>query len=177
MGEDVLSYARARTANLRLVSVDVGTVVDRVFQNLGSQIGEARARVTRGDLPVLTADEAHLTRLFQNLVSNAIGFSGGHEPPQAHVSAARGDGSWTFAVRDNGIGIAPEDTERIFLPFEQLHGRGDHPGTGIGLAICTRIVERHGGTMWVESAPGEGSTFYFTIRDHIGIGDARDPHG
>jgi len=177
MGEDVLSYARARTASLRLVSVDAGVVVDRVVQNLGSQIAEARARVTRSDLPVLTADEALLTRLFQNLVSNAIRFAGSGAPPQVQVSAARGEAVWTFAVRDNGVGIAPEDVERIFRPFEQVAGREAHPGTGIGLAICTRIVERHGGTMWVESAPGEGSTFCFTIRDHVGTGDASDPHG
>jgi signal transduction histidine kinase len=176
MGEDVLSYARARTTRLRLLPVDAGAVVDRVFQHLASQIGEERATVTRGDLPVLTADEALLTRLFQNLVSNAIRF-GGDEPPQVHISAAREDDVWRFAVRDSGIGIAPEDVERIFRPFEQVHGREDHPGTGIGLAICTRIVERHGGTMWVESAPAEGSTFYFTIRDQIGTGDASDSHG
>jgi signal transduction histidine kinase len=125
---------------------------------------------------VLTADEALLTRLFQNLVSNAIRFGGRDEPPRVHISVARGEDVWRFAVRDNGVGIAPEDAERIFRPFEQVHGREDHPGTGIGLAICTRIVERHGGTMWVESAPGEGSTFCFTIRDHVGIGDASDSH-
>jgi signal transduction histidine kinase len=177
MGEDVLSYARARTTSLRLVSVDAGIVVDRVLQNLGSQISEAGAHVTRDDLPVLTADEALLTRLLQNLVSNAIRFGAGDGPPRVHISAAREDDVRTFAVRDNGVGIAPEDAERIFRPFEQVGGREDHPGTGIGLAICARIVERHGGTMWVESAPGEGSTFYFTIRDPVGTGDASDSHG
>jgi len=103
-----------------------------------------------------------LIQLFQNLIGNAVKFHG-QEPVQVDISAKRKDGDWVFAIRDNGIGIAPEQRERIFLIFQRLHHRSEYPGTGIGLALCHRIVERHGGRIWVESEVGKGSTFYFTL--------------
>ena len=105
------------------------------------------------------------TQLFQNLVGNATKFHG-ERAPEVHITAERADGSWTFAIRDNGIGIEPQYLDRIFVMFQRLHTRADYPGTGIGLAICKKIVERHGGTMRVESEPGVGTTFRFNLPDH-----------
>ena len=109
-----------------------------------------------------TAAERQLGQLFQNLIANAIKFHG-DEAPRVHVAAERDGAYWRFAVRDNGIGIRAEYAERIFIIFQRLHGQAEYPGTGIGLAICKRIVERHGGRIWVESWPGRGTTFYFTL--------------
>jgi light-regulated signal transduction histidine kinase (bacteriophytochrome) len=118
--------------------------------------------VTNGELPMVNADRTQLVQVFQNLVGNAIKFRG-QEPPRVHVSAVSQGREWVFSVRDNGIGIAKEYHERIFSIFQRLHSREEYPGTGIGLALCKRIVERHGGTIRVESGPGSGSTFFFTL--------------
>ena len=111
---------------------------------------------------MVLGDEVQLIQLFQNLVANAIKFRS-QESTQIQVSAERRGQEWVFAIKDNGIGIAPEHQERIFSIFQRLHHRSEYPGTGIGLAICKKIVERHGGRIWVESQPGKGSTFYFSI--------------
>jgi chemotaxis family two-component system sensor kinase Cph1 len=125
-------------------------------------IEETGAVVTHDSLPTVTADDSLLGQLFQNLIGNAIKFRG-NEPPFIHISASRNGSGWTFSIRDNGIGIAPEDAERIFVIFQRLHRREEYPGTGIGLAVCKKIVEYHGGRIWVESELGKGATFYFTL--------------
>jgi chemotaxis family two-component system sensor kinase Cph1 len=133
-------------------------------RNLQLAVEESNASVTHGPLPTVLADASQLTQLFQNLVGNAIKFRSEH-PPEAHVQAEQREGEWLFSVRDNGIGIEQQYAERIFLIFQRLHTRDEYPGTGIGLAICQRIVERHGGRIWVESQLGSGATFHFTIPD------------
>jgi chemotaxis family two-component system sensor kinase Cph1 len=118
--------------------------------------------VTHGPLPTVLADRLQLGQLFQNLIGNAIKFRG-DESPRVHISASRNGNGWTFSVRDNGVGIAPEYSERIFIIFQRLHNREEYTGTGMGLAICKKIVEQHGGRIWVESEVGKGATFYFTL--------------
>src|SRR3954447_21783823 len=130
--------------------------------NLETVMEETKASVTHDDLPTVTADHVQLVQLFQNLISNAIKYRKPQEPPQIHVSAEERAHEWVVSVRDNGIGIKPGYTERIFGVFKRLHGT-EVPGTGIGLAICKRIVEKHGGQIWVNSEPGQGATFCFTI--------------
>ena len=159
---DLLEFSRVSTRGKPMQPVDVNRVLGAVRANLSVAIREAGALVTNEALPTVVADETQLVQLLQNLVGNAIKFRGG-ERPLVHVSAQPGGTECVFAVRDNGIGIAPEYFERIFVIFQRLHARGEYPGTGIGLAVCRRIVERHGGRIWVESAPGQGSTFYFAL--------------
>jgi PAS domain S-box-containing protein len=142
-------------------AVDLNTVLQKVLENLKVSIADSHAVVMASALPTLEAHEAHLIPLFQNLIGNAIKYRG-TAPPRIHVSVAEADGHLRFAVADNGIGIEPEYSEKIFVPFKRLHGKGI-PGTGIGLAICERVVERYGGRIWVESEPGHGSTFLFTL--------------
>ncbi|MFH1314362.1 MAG: ATP-binding protein [Candidatus Eisenbacteria bacterium] len=141
---------------------DCESVIREVLRDLKVAIDETQAEVTYADLPVVTADEKQLVRVFQNLIGNAIKFHG-ERNPRIHISAERRDDEWVFSVADEGIGVDPESKDRIFVIFQQLHARDEYPGTGMGLAICKKIVERHGGRIHVESAPGEGSTFYFTI--------------
>jgi light-regulated signal transduction histidine kinase (bacteriophytochrome) len=144
-------------------STDCQPILERVLANLQRAIEESGATVTHDPLPTVMADATQLAQLFQNLIGNAIKFQSDH-PPTIHVGAEQGNRSaWLFSVRDNGIGIEPEYAERVFHLFQRLHTRDKHPGTGIGLAMCKRIVERHGGQIWVESEPGQGSTFYFTL--------------
>ncbi|MBI4800878.1 MAG: hypothetical protein HY794_19485, partial [Desulfarculus sp.] len=133
-----------------------------VQANLKIAIEGCGAVVTSDPLPTVRADAGQLGQLLQNLVGNALKFRGA-ESPRVHVSAKREGGEWVFSVRDNGIGIEPQYLERIFGVFQRLHTRAEYPGTGIGLAICRRIVERHKGRIWVESRPGQGAAFYFSI--------------
>jgi chemotaxis family two-component system sensor kinase Cph1 len=118
--------------------------------------------VTNDELPEITGDAIQLRQLFQNLIGNALKFHGS-EAPRIHVSAAQDGGMWRFGISDNGIGIDPQFADRIFVIFQRLHTRQDYPGSGIGLAICKKIVERHGGRIWVDSREGAGSTFYFSL--------------
>jgi len=159
---DVLAYSRVGAGGEQFVPVACSAVVDEVVVGLEAAIGRSGGQVTCEPLPTVVGDRPQLVQLLQNLIGNALKFRG-PEPPRVHVAAEPGDRGWRFAVRDNGIGIPPESQERIFAMFERLHGRGQYPGTGIGLAICKKIVERHGGRIWVESEPGQGSTFYFTL--------------
>jgi PAS domain S-box-containing protein len=161
---DLLAYARVGTRGKHFAAVDSAAVFDRAVADLGRVIEETGAEVTRGPLPVVPGDESQLGQLAQNLLANALKFHG-PEPPRVRVSADRAEGGWRFAVRDNGIGIAPPDLGHIFGVFERLHPAAEYPGSGIGLAICKRIVERHGGRLWAESVPGSGSTFFFTLPD------------
>jgi len=137
-------------------------VLERVIGQLDAAIQSSGATVTHDGLPVVLADAPQLELVFQNLLSNAIKFRG-ESPPIIHMSAQRDGYEWIFAVRDNGIGIAPQFADRIFVMFKRLHGPDRYPGTGIGLAICKKVVERHGGRIWVESEIGRGATFFFTL--------------
>jgi len=160
---DLLAYSRVGSRALELQSVDAGEVVDRVIADLGQAIADANATVTRESLPVIQADARQLHQLFQNLVANAIKFGRPGVPPEVHVTARPHATGWTFAVIDNGIGIEPQYLDRIFVLFQRLHSRAEYPGTGIGLAICKKIVERHEGSIAVHSTPGHGTTFEFTL--------------
>lgn len=162
--EGLLSYSRVGTRGKTFKPCDCNAVLNQALSNLVTSIKETEAVVTHDPLPVVDADPAQLTQLFQNLVGNAIKFRG-QQPPKIHVTARRDESQWIFSVADNGIGIQPEYFERIFVIFQRLHTRAEYPGTGIGLAICKKIVERHHGCIFVESEPGRGSTFSFTIPD------------
>ena len=159
---DLLEFSRVSTRGKALQPVDVTRVLGTVRANLSVAIQDAGALVTNDALPTVMADETQLVQLLQNLIGNAIKFRG-RERPHVHVGAQATATEWVFAVRDNGIGIAPEYFERIFVIFQRLHARDEYPGTGIGLAVCRRILDRHGGRIWVESEPGHGSTFYFAL--------------
>jgi light-regulated signal transduction histidine kinase (bacteriophytochrome) len=160
---DLLTYSRVGSRPLDLQLVDSGQVVDQVIGDLGPSIEETGARIERDELPTVYADRLQLHQLFQNLIANALKFQKPGVAPEVRVSARSDDGQWTFSVSDNGIGIEPQYLQRIFVLFQRLHSRAEYPGTGIGLAICKKIVERYGGTMRVESEPGRGTTFEFTM--------------
>jgi len=159
---DLLAYSRVGTRGKEFAPTNCEALVDRVLTNLKATIEERGVVVTCDALPTVMADDGQLAQVFQNLIGNAVKFNNG-TPPRVHLSAERNQHEWTFSVLDNGIGIAPEHTERIFGLFQRLHTSSEYSGTGIGLAICKKIVERHGGRIWVRSAPGKGSTFYFTL--------------
>jgi light-regulated signal transduction histidine kinase (bacteriophytochrome) len=159
--KDLLEYARVGTSSKPLVQVDVNFIIEKALANLMFEITESRAVITADTLPTVSADDTRLIQLFQNLVGNAIKYRS--NTPHIHISAERKDGEWLFRISDNGIGIEPRQFERIFQIFQRLHTREEYSGTGIGLAICKKIVERLGGRIWVESKPGEGATFFFTL--------------
>ena len=160
---DLLAYSRVGTRGATFEPVDADALLRRVLQNLETAIEESGATVTHDALPTVTADPVHLGQLFQNLVANALKFRSEGVAPVVHVSAGRRGGEWLFSVRDNGIGIAPENFQRLFIIFQRLDAGREYPGTGIGLAICKKIVERHGGRIWFEPAPGGGTVFHFTL--------------
>jgi light-regulated signal transduction histidine kinase (bacteriophytochrome) len=160
---DLLLYSRVGTRGKPLQPTSSETVLEAALANLQLAITESQAIITHDyPLPIVLADETQLLQLFQNLIGNALKFRA-EQPPEVHIAAEARNNEWLFSVRDNGIGLEPQYAERIFVIFQRLHTREEYPGTGIGLAICKRIVERHGGHIWVESQPGQGTTFYFTL--------------
>jgi len=159
---DLLAYSRIGSRGKPFEATDLNEVLDRALTAVKEPLDSVQATVTRDVLPTLFADGSQVEQLFQNLLFNAVKFSNGQRP-RIHVGAQIQDGEWVFSVTDNGIGIDPQYAEQIFVIFQRLHARDEYPGTGMGLALCKRIVERRGGRIWVESQPGEGATFYFTM--------------
>ncbi|MYW90693.1 HAMP domain-containing protein [Amycolatopsis rubida] len=159
---DLLAFSRVGRNTGEPVEVDTTASLEAALANLETAIADSQAQITHSALPAVTGEPALLTAVFQNLVANAIKFRGA-EPPEVRVTAAPSPGGWLFSVSDNGIGVAGEYAERIFVIFQRLHGRADYPGTGIGLALCRKIVEHHGGAIWLDTAAGPGATFRFTL--------------
>jgi PAS domain S-box-containing protein len=160
--EDLLAYSRVGTHGKAFRPTDSGAAVQKALANLRAAIESSNGTVTCDPLPTINADEFQLVQLFQNLIGNALKFKGA-ETPRVHISVNEQADTWTFGVKDNGIGIDGEYFDRIFMVFQRLHSRTDYPGTGIGLAICKKVVDRHGGRLWIESGVGSGSTFWFTV--------------
>ncbi len=159
---DLLTYSRVGTHGNPIETTDSHSILGEAIRNLATTIEESKAIVTNEELPMVRADASQLVQLFQNLLANAIKFRA-ENFPHVHVSARDEGCEWVFSVRDNGIGIDRQYADRIFVIFQRLHTRQEYPGTGIGLAVCKRIVERHGGKIWFESETGKGSTFFFTV--------------
>jgi len=160
--EDLLSYSRVGKRGESFEPTDCDAALTKALANLRTAIDDSAAVVTHDALPTVDADGRQLMQLFQNLIGNALKFKGS-EPPRIHVGAIEDKSGWTFTVADNGIGIDPQYFERIFMVFQRLHNKTEYAGTGIGLAICKKVVDRHGGRIWVESQPAQGSTFYFSF--------------
>lgn len=159
---DILTYSQLGAPGQSTEATGLEVIVEGVMRILKDSVDEIGATVTWDQLPKLTANPTQMGQLVQNLLSNAIKFKG-EESPNIHIGCRQQGGEWLFSVRDNGIGIDPHHYDRIFNLFQRLHGRGQYPGTGVGLAICKRVVELHGGRIWVESQIGKGTTFFFTI--------------
>ena len=162
--QDILAYSHLGTEGRPFEWVSGVTLLEQVFANLRNMIETSGAVITYDTLPTVMGDVTQLTQLFQNLLSNAIKYKN-TQPPHIHIGAERKNHHWVFSVRDNGIGIDPQFLERVFEVFQRLHTREEYPGTGIGLALCHKIVDRHGGRIWIESEIGKGSVFFFTIPD------------
>jgi chemotaxis family two-component system sensor kinase Cph1 len=160
--DDVLAYSKVDIQGSEFKLTDVEKSLDKALSNLRRRIGESGAVITQEPMPTVMADSTQMMQLFQNLIGNAIKFRS-EETPVIHLGATRLEDAWLFSVKDNGIGIEPQFSERIFVIFQRLHARDEYPGTGMGLAICKKIVECHRGRIWVESELGKGATFYFTI--------------
>ena len=159
---DLLSYSRVEAHSGILTTIPFREIVSDALALLESSIHDSGGQVTWDPLPDIVGDHSQLVQLIQNLISNGLTYRS-TKPPHIHISAERGEKAWTFSVHDNGIGIDPKYREQIFEIYKRLHDQTDYPGTGIGLAVCRRVVNRHGGKIWVESEPGHGSTFRFTI--------------
>ncbi len=160
--DDILTYSRVTTRTLPFEPVEMEEILQTVLVNLTVAAEQAKAKITHDPLPVINADSSQMGQVIQNLIANAIKFFEG-EFPVIHISARQEGEEWVFSVKDNGIGIDPELFDRMFDLFKRLHPQDKYPGTGVGLAVTKKIVERHGGRIWVESQPGEGATFYFSI--------------
>jgi hypothetical protein len=159
---DLVSYSRVTTRANAFEPTDFNEVLERAMASANESVRASGAIITRDPLPTLIADASQVEQLFRHLIDNALKFQNGHRP-RVHIGAEERDGEWVFFVEDNGIGIDPQLTDQVFAVFQRLNGREEYPGTGIGLAICRRIVERRGGRIWVKSEPGKGSRFYFTM--------------
>ena len=160
---DLLAYSRVNSKELDLRPTGSEALIVAAMLNLEATIEESGATIDRDPLPEVCVDQGQFIQLFQNLLGNAIKFRRKETSPRIHVSAVDAGAEWLFSFHDNGIGIDPKHAERIFQIFQRLHTRTEYPGTGIGLAVCQKVVERHGGRIWVESQAGEGSTFRFTV--------------
>jgi light-regulated signal transduction histidine kinase (bacteriophytochrome) len=172
MMDAILRYARIDSRAQRFEQVDLDGVRDRIVDQLEEEISASGAVVTSEELPTVQADEAQMEQLFQNLLSNALKFRGDLQP-EIHISVDERPEEWVLAFHDNGIGIDPRSANRIFLMFQRLHTQEEFPGTGIGLAVCKRIVARHGGRIWVESQPGNGATFFVALPRRSAAGRGR----
>ena len=162
--KDLLAYSRVSTSERVLTVVDCNSAVQEAISNLQVSINESQAEIIDRDLPCLMAERTQIVQLFQNLLNNAIKFREGDIPPKIVIQAQlQADGYWLFSIKDNGIGISPEYYDRIFKIFKRLHTQREFSGTGVGLALCRKIVERHGGKIWVESQLGNSTTFFFTM--------------
>jgi hypothetical protein len=159
---DLLSFSRVQTQGKPFENIKTEDALKEVTNNLKYLIEESGAVITHVPLPEIHADKGQIEQLLQNLISNAIKYCN-DEPPRIDISVNQANEEWVFSITDNGIGIDPQFFDRIFIIFQRLHGKDAYSGTGIGLAICKKIVERHGGKIWVESEPGKGATFYFTL--------------
>ena len=162
---DLLDYSRASRAQLPFVNVDCAGLVKLACERLSAAIAESKAEIIVGPLPTLLANGEGLVRVFQNLIANGIKFQprDAARPPRIEINAVEGQARWKFSVRDNGIGVAAEHIPKLFTLFTRLHPQEEYEGTGIGLPICQKLVEHHRGQIWLESTPGEGSCFYFTL--------------
>ncbi len=160
--QDLLAFSRIGRTDKEFQILDCNEVLGTALKNLQTSIQESRAQIERGGLPSVTGNRSQLTQVFQNLIGNGIKFHGGR-PPDIRVSAELSGKEWLFSVCDNGIGIEREHLDSIFVIFKRLHTRAEYPGNGIGLAICKKIIEQHGGRIWAESEPGQGTTFKFTL--------------
>jgi len=160
---DLLAYARLTTEEGRPVSVALDEDLEAALTHLDSAIKESGATVTHDPMPTLPVDRGQMVRLFQNLIGNAVKYRKADEPVKVHLSAEQRGAEWVISIRDNGIGFDPKDASAIFKPFTRLHTAEEYPGTGVGLAICRRIVQAQGGRIWAESVLGEGTTFFFTL--------------
>lgn len=169
--QDLLSYSRIETQAGALVPVQINEILDEALSNLKGLADEAEAKVRRTELPKVVGDGRQLVSLFQNLIGNAIKYRAPDRRPTISIGAQRVDGIWMFHVRDNGIGIEPQYADRVFKVFQRLHTQAHTEGTGIGLAVARRIVSRHGGRIWLESEPGKGSVFFFTLPAADGLPD------
>ena len=161
---ELLKYSRVTIQNKKFETINIEQIVTNALSNLELMVQESKAEIIRKPLPKIKGDETQLLQLFQNLISNALKYRNSM-PPEIQIGAQKENYKWVFYVKDNGIGIDPKYSEKIFVIFQRLHSRSEFSGTGIGLAICKKIVEQHNGKIWVESAPGEGSTFYFTLQE------------
>ena len=173
--EDLLTYARVASRARALQPAKLDDILDEVLHSLQVRLNEQHVVIERGPLPTVMADRRQLAQLIQNLISNSMKFQAKGSKPIVQISAEQQNEHWLVRIRDNGIGLEPEYQEKIFVIFQRLHSREDYEGTGVGLAVCKKIVERHGGSIWVESRPSEGATFLFTLPNPPASSAAEQP--